>query len=212
MKTSKSILFSFALAALSVTTALAQPFPGATWTLDENGHATLTYQSSILSSVTGVLQVEPLSGITGLYYNLGTPSQQGDLLILEPTTFETNDMLRFDGHGGVFFFSDLEPNDPNPDLADVPQIPLVIQGNSAVIIEVGPEGNNGALWAPPPGFAGDDTSGLFPGIQYNIISDIPEPNSLGLLLIGAAVWRMKSRVKRPISRIKKLPSHLNVLM
>jgi hypothetical protein len=198
MKTSSRILLAFAVAALSASTVFSQPFPGATWTLDENGHATLTYQSSTLSSVTGILQVEPLSGITGLYYNLGVPSQQGDLLMLEPTAFETNDMLRFDGHGGVYFFSDLEPNESNPDLADVPQIPLVIQGNSAVIMEVGPEGNNGALWTPPPGFAGDDTSGLYPGIQYNIISDIPEPASVSLLLAGAAVWRIKikSRLKR----------------
>jgi hypothetical protein len=195
MKTSKRFLLPFALASLCANTALSQPFPGATWTLDENGRATLTYQSSTLATVTGVLQLEPLSGITGLYYNLGVPSQQGDLLMLEPTTFETNDMLRFDGRGGVYFFSDLEPNDPNPDLADVPQIPLVIQGDSAVIIEAGPEGNNGALWVPSPGFAGADTSGLFPGIQYNIISDIPEPGALGLLLVGATVWTIKSRPK-----------------
>ena len=40
MKNSKKILFTFVLGtALAASTAFSQPFPGATWTLDENGRA-----------------------------------------------------------------------------------------------------------------------------------------------------------------------------
>src|SRR5580765_6270290 len=127
MKHSHKLFSAFVLACrLVASTALSQPFPGATWTLTETGTATLTYQGNTMATVPGVLQLEPLSGIVGLYYNLNIPNQAGDVLLLEPVTFETNDVLRFDGRG-VYFFSDLEPNDPNPDLADVPQIPLVVQ-------------------------------------------------------------------------------------
>src|SRR6266581_1187066 len=96
--------FSFALAA---TTTFSQPYPGETWTLYENGTAFLT-GPSLTGFANGSLQVDPVSGITGLYFNLGAPFQQGDVLMLEPLTFETNDVLRFDGRGGVFFFSDME--------------------------------------------------------------------------------------------------------
>ena len=200
MKHSHKLFSAFVLACgLVASTALSQPFPGATWTLTETGTATLTYQGNTMATVPGVLQLEPLSGIVGLYYNLNIPNQAGDVLLLEPVTFETNDVLRFDGRG-VYFFSDLEPNDPNPDLADVPQIPLVVQGNSVTILEIGPEGNNGALWIPPSGFAGEDLSGAFPGIQYNIISDVPEPGSAAMAGLIALLSLFKWRRGRSLVR------------
>ncbi|HXR46877.1 MAG TPA: PEP-CTERM sorting domain-containing protein, partial [Candidatus Limnocylindrales bacterium] len=54
------------------------------------------------------------------------------------------------------------------------------------IPELGPEGNNGAIYTPPAGGPGS-----FPGalIQYNIISDspIPEPGTLALAASGGGL-------------------------
>ena len=192
-KTTTKVLLALAsILTLKATIAFAQPFPGATWTIDENGPALLGGPIAGYSS--GAYKLDPSSGTVGWYYPLagsGAPSAPGDVVLMEPQapTGTISDLLRFDGQGGVFFFSDLEPGDPNPDKADVPVIPQPI--NPVIINEVGPEGNNGALYAPLPGQPGYDVSGIFPGIQYNIISDVPEPASGALVLAGTALWLLK---------------------
>ena len=95
----------------------------------------------------------------------------------------------FDG-AGVYFFSELEPNETNPDSADVAVLLQPI--NPVILIEVGPEGNNGVLYIPDLGQPGYDTSGVLPGIGYNIVSDVPEPASAILVLAGAGLWVLNS--------------------
>jgi len=184
---------------LLVTTVLAQPletFPNETWTIDENGPAVLS-GGALAGYSNGHYQVDPISGITGWYYGLGGTNINvaGDVVLLEPQApaGTISDLLRFDGDG-VYFFSDLEPNETNPDKADVPVIPQAI--NPVVLYEVGPEGDNGALYIPGPGQPGYDLSGILPGIGYNIISDVPEPASATLLLAGAGLWLLKSSRRR----------------
>src|SRR5439155_22168249 len=119
----------------------------------------------------------------------------GDIAMIEAPTDAISDLLRF-AQGKLYFFSDHEPNDPNPDPADVGIPPL---GAAFVLnlLEVGPnggpgpEGNNGALYLPLPGQPGFDSSGTWPGVMYNFISDVPEPGSLALLLSGAGIWGLR---------------------
>jgi hypothetical protein len=191
-KTSTMFLIVLLTSIVTVTTALGQP--ASIWRVDENGPALLS--GTVAGFANGSYKVDPISGLTGWYYPLG-PSTPGDLLLIEPLVGNTNtisDLLRFDGQG-VFFFSDLEPGEVNPDKADVPQIPNPV-GAIFVRSEVGPEGNNGAIWTPGPGQPGFDQSGLLPGLSYNIISDaVPEPNSVALFLAAAALLGLR-RVQR----------------
>jgi hypothetical protein len=68
------------------------------------------------------------------------------------------------------------------------------------ILEIGPEGNNGALYIPSPTQPGGDAAGfLFPdGLAYNIISDVPEPASLSLAALGGAAWLFFRRQRRGV--------------
>ena len=187
MKKTGTMLFVLIFTSLvTVTTAPGQA-AGSTWRVDENGPALLSGQ--IAGFANGSYKLDPLSGLMGWYYPLG-PSTSDDLILIEPLVGNTNtvsDLLRFDGQG-VFFFSDLEPGELNPDKADVLQIPPPVNP-FFVRNEVGIEGNNGALWVPGPGQPGFDASGVLPGLQYNIISDaVPEPNSVVLFLTAAGIW------------------------
>jgi len=172
------VLLGLALTStIAVTTARGQA-NGPLWTLDENGPALLN-GGPIVGYANGSYKLDPASGITGWYYPLG-PSVPGDLLLFENTnTF--SDLLRFDGNG-VFFFSDREATDLNPDKADVFVMPQPFGSNIVSLLEIGPEGNNGALYFPSPGGPGFDASGALPGLGYNIISDVPEPGSAAFLL------------------------------
>jgi hypothetical protein len=192
--TTKALLLGISLATV-LTTALAQPYPGATWTIDENGPALFDSHSGVVGYSNGVLQKDPISGVTTLYYQLAgpnVPSLPGDVVLLEPpSTFQASDLLRFDGRGGVYFFSDVEAGEANTDLADV-GIPPLAGTNALYFAETGPEGNNGYLYIPAAGQPGYDTSGVLPGVQYNIISDaVPEPGSAVLLLSGGALWGLR---------------------
>lgn len=180
--------------AIVVTTALGQT---ETWTVDENGPAIL-FGNPIVGFAQGTNKVDPASGIFGWYYPLG-PSVPGDVLLLEPQVSTNSDLLRFDGNG-VFFFSDLELGDPNPDKADVPIMPNPI--NPVILNEVGSEGgSNGVVYAPGPGMPGFDLSGELPGLQYNIISDVPEPGTMALVGLGAMGLLVISRRKKQRAQV-----------
>ena len=187
-KASTMLLVLLFTCIVTVTTALGQV--ASTWRVDENGPALLS--GPIAGFANGSYKVDPISGLTGWYYPLG-PSTPGDLLLIEPLVGNTNtvsDLLRFDGNG-VFFFSNLEPGELNPDKADVPQIPNPV-GAIFVRSEIGPEGNNGALWTPGPGQPGFDLSGSLPGLSYNIISDaVPEPNCVALYFAAAGLLALR---------------------
>ena len=183
MKQLTKVLAVFATAStIAVTAALGQPLI----TLDEFGKGFFNgapLQSSI--------QTEPLSNIPTLAYNLPFPGVPGDVLLNEPSGV-LSDILRFDGNGHVFFFSEREPNDIPPfDPADVGQFPPPVAGLQAVnLLENGPEGSNGAFYNPTGGLPGDNTVGA----NYHFISDVPEPGA-GLLISvgGGLLWLLRSR-------------------
>lgn len=192
--------------AVAVTSALGQD--NWTWTLDENGNASLTDpfgSPPILFPGLGVLAPEPISGMTTLFYPLGAilgiPTTPGDVLLREPgaPTNTFSDLLRFNQNGDVWFFSDRETNEITADLADVFVMPQPLPG-AVSILEIGPEGNNGALYIPSPTQPGGDAAGfLFPdGLAYNIISDVPEPASLSLAALGGAAWLFFRRQRRGV--------------
>ena len=112
----------------------------------------------------------------------------GDVLLTEPPPPEgpggDSDILRFHDAGfgfGDFFTLYSDDEDQNLDIADVPR-PTAL-APTVVIDEMGPEGNNGAIYT-----AGKST--------YIITSDVPEPASvilivLGLLAIATFRWKMR---------------------
>ena len=82
-------------------------------------------------------------------------------------------------------YSEMEPGEMNPDLADQFPFPTSAQPNTVGFLEDGVEGNNGFVWAPPPGSGAPGDTGS--PVQYNLISDVPEPGSITLLLAGAGL-------------------------
>jgi hypothetical protein len=194
---SGKLLAMLGISMLVGASALAQPYTNETWTVDENGPA-LLQGPSLVGYSNGTNKLDLVSGLVGWYYFLGVPSMAGDVLLLEPGTGGTNysDLLRFDGTGGVYFFSDLEPGELNPDHADVPVMPTPAGSNMVFLAEIGPEGNNGAFYRPLPGQPGYDTSGLLPGLAYNIVSDVvPEPHVAILAMTGGGLL-LATRARR----------------
>ena len=115
----------------------------------------------------------------------------GDLIILEPGG-GISDIIRFNpsqigaggGAGTLVFYSDNV--DGIEDLADT-GFPGSLYANNFTVFEVGPEnGTNGFLYTPVAGQPGFVTGAGGP-VTYDIISDTPEPASLGLMLAGAGV-------------------------
>ncbi|SRR5258706_9927105 len=198
MKKLNNVLLTFSLlSAMAATTALAQPYPGGTWTFDEFGSG-LFGNGTIVGYANGTTRVDPVSGMATLYYFWNVPTAPGDVLVHElgAPTNQFSDVLRFDGQGGMYFFSESEAGTINPDPADVPVLPFG-QPGAVALFESGPEGNNGVFYTPTPGQPGFDTSGIFPGVSYHFISDIvPEPGSGALLLIGAGIVGFRMRCGR----------------
>jgi hypothetical protein len=159
-------------------------------TLDENGHGTAN--GNPLPFTVGP---DPTGGITTspvLIYTLPFDVQPGEVTLLESgqPNAPISDVIRFfeplpgANFSDLIFYSDIEAGERR-DLADV-GLPA---SGSNFIPEVGPEGNNGAVWNaafPSPGtpLLGGPVSGT---ADYTIISDVPEPGSAALLLAGAAI-------------------------
>jgi len=190
--------------AVAATSALGQS--NNVWVIgfDENGNASITdpFGGIELSPGLGVLAPEPISGITTLLYpSIGLGTVPGDVLLREPgaPTNTFSDLIRFDQNGNVWFFSDRETNDLSADLADVFVMPQPLPG-AVSILEVGPEGNNGAFYTPLPGQPGYDTFGTFlpDGLAYHFISDVPEPASLSLAALGGAAWLFRRQRRRGV--------------
>ena len=189
MKPSTKTLFALGCA-YAITTASS--FAQLVYTFDEFGNSSGPSSAPPISP--GILQPDPSGGLTVpvLVYTVPLPLVTGDVVLTEPgqpAGGPNSDVVRFWNPTGInltqiIFYSDFSPNDPPDSPADTG---LPSQLISPVFIpELGPEGNNGAVYTPPAGGPGS-----FPGalIQYNIISDspIPEPGTLALAVLGGGL-------------------------
>jgi hypothetical protein len=202
MKRLTKTLFAFGFTYAITATSLF----GQIYTFDEFGNSSGPTTAPPISP--GVLQPDP-SGALGLpvpvlVYNLALPVVSGDVVLVEPGNASTgqqySDVIRFWNPTGInltqiIFYSDnatTEPGDVPPDsgLADTGLPPQLI--NPVFIPEVGPEGNNGAIYTPAPGAPGSIAGAV---ITYNIISDspVPEPNTLALAVLGAGLFAITLR-------------------
>jgi hypothetical protein len=91
------------------------------------------------------------------------------------------DVIRFNGNGTLVFYSD--NTDGLDNLADTPSPPSVRLPNQFTVPEVGPEGNNGALYTPTPNQPGFDPSN--PTYFFQSDTPVPEPSSMALAALGA---------------------------
>jgi hypothetical protein len=193
--TNKLLIVAGLLYATTTLTSLAQVI-----TFDENGHG--SFGATALPFAVGP---DPTGGVfpgNVLIYSLPFVVTPGDIGLIEntnTTSLNLSDVVRFVTPSGannseMIFYSDFEATDPTRDLADsgLPQSP-----NALLITETGPEGNNGAVWNPAPGQPGSASTGVT--IQYNIISDVPEPGTLTLAACGgglllAALRRRQNKI------------------
>ena len=165
------------------------------YTFDEYGNSSGPSSGPPISP--GVLQPDP-SGALGLpvpvlVYTVPLPLVSGDVVLTEPGNPSTenvySDVVRFWNPTGVnltqiIFYSDFSAADPPDAPADTGLPQQLI--NPIIIPEVGPEGNNGAIYTPPAGGPGSLPGAL---ITYNIISDgvVPEPGTMALAGLGGGL-------------------------
>jgi len=200
----KSFLPPILALAASAGTLLAQPY-----TIDENGNG-FTYVAFFPPlRLSASLAPDPTGGITNanvLMYNLGYLVTPGDVGLVEPGQSSLSDLIRFYTAPGAnssiaIFYSDIDTDDPTPDLADV-GIPY--SPNTILINEVSlGGGTNGAVWDPgsldvpgPGSFAGAALPVYAGPFIYTIISDVPEPGTTALLLGGAGIGFGLQRCRR----------------
>ena len=145
----------------------------------------------------GQLLPDPTGGYTNgpvLVFNLPFLGVQGDVLMHEGSFSNAFlDVIRFTGQGQLIFYSDNTDGIDAP--ADTLAPPNPLFPNQVHILEVGPEGNNGAFYTPTPGQPGFDPS-LF---QYHFISDVPEPGALTLLLAGTGLLHGVRRKRQKLA-------------
>jgi len=185
MKTLKNFLrFVVCIGLLAASTTVFGQFQIVN--LDENGNGYITQSLPFAYGVA----VEPISGVRTLWYQLPYAGVAGDVLLQESVGGPLSDLLRFDGNGHVWFFSDSENGTDFDALADVLQIPQPVGNIAGPFLEQGPEGNNGYLYLPNSGQPGSQPA---VPVAYNIISDVPEPGSALLALLGGSFLVLKSR-------------------
>jgi len=146
-------------------------------TLDENGLGYITPSLPFQYNVAP----EPVSGLTTLVYTLPFAGVAGDVLVDESSGSQLSDVLRFDGLGHLYVFSD--NGDGVDSLADLSGLPPVILPNPAgPLVESGVEGGfQDVYYIPTANQPGYKAAGP---VAYHFISDVPEPGSLAMILLG----------------------------
>jgi hypothetical protein len=187
--TKAAIVFGFTLAVASSTS-----FAQFALTINEFGGS--------LNGIPFTIGPDPSGGVTTspvLIYSLPFAVTPGDVILTEPgqPNGPNSDIVRFWNPTGInqseiIFYSDFSAADPADAPADV-GLPTQLQPIVVTIPEVGPEGNNGAIYLATPGLPGSTS---FLPIQYNIISDVPEPGTGALLLSGVGLLFGIKRFRR----------------
>ena len=187
--TTKTLLAAACACAMVHTSSFAQLY-----TFDEYGNSSGPASAPPISP--GIMQADPSGGLTApvMVFTVALPLITGDVVLLEPgnpaTGGQYSDVVRFWNPTGInmtqiIFYSDFSAADP----ADAPADTGLPQNliNPVFINEIGPEGNNGALYTPPPGGPGSIAGAV--GLQYNIISDgvVPEPGIVALISCGGSL-------------------------
>jgi hypothetical protein len=175
------IAVALGIMAIPTTSAVAQALPLVFF--DENGTGGGTFGPLPTGIAPDPLSTGP-PAVT-LFYAVPYPLVTGDLQLTEPGT-GISDLVRFENQGNsglIYFYSD--NLDGGTDAADV-GLPTLLNAFPTVIAETGPETNNGALYIPSPGGPGFPLAGP-PNVQYNIISDVPEPGSVWLVGLGSSL-------------------------
>lgn len=178
MKTFKT-LFGMAAGFGILTVSSTSVFGlGAILTMDEAGNAYFTTGQPFPYTI----GTDPNSGIATLEYTLPFAGVAGDVLIQDPTG-QISDVLRFDGNSGVYFFSLVEAGQNQ--LADV-GLPTVFLTPNVMVSELGTEGVfTYATYIPTAGQPGYKAAA--PGMEYYIISDVPEPSTMLLGVLGGGL-------------------------
>jgi hypothetical protein len=196
------------LAAIAATSGASALVNGAIQiSVDENGNGTINGFNGI-SPLASALQNDPgPGGLTNvLTYDLFNPPGlvAGDVFLQDGVGGPIFDVIRFNpsevgpgrGTGSLVFYSD--NTDGFDSRADTAGPPTANYTNTITILEVGTEGNNGAIYTPlagQPGFV----AGAAAPVQYDFVSDgtlVPEPGTWGLMLLGLGGLGVALRSRR----------------
>jgi hypothetical protein len=180
---------SFLVALLLSMTALAHADSfSISITVDEQGNGTVTNTDGFNSTLSSSLKADPGPGglSSVLTYDLLNPPGlvSGDVLLLEPGSLIFLDVVRFNAsNGSLVFYSDNIGGFDS--LGDTFGPPSSFYTNRITINEIGPEGNNFAIYTPTAGQPGFVAGAAGP-VTYTLISDgaVPEPSTLALLGTG----------------------------
>ena len=123
----------------------------------------------------------------------GNPARQPEI----PTLFDSG-IRPVVGPSQIIFYSDFSATDPADSPADT-GMPPRFNAPVFTIPELGPEGNNGAVYTPTPNQPGFILSTALPPATYNIISDVPEPGALALAILGGGMLLLTLK-RRPAAK------------
>jgi hypothetical protein len=199
--TKKPLLALVVVAAMGGLASVASAANLYTFTFDELGNNSFTYQANPPISLPWGVAPDPFNpGVSTLYYDLsafGARVVAGDIWLWETTPSTFSDLLRFEPNPNVnssYLFVYSDNSDGATSLADVGPPPN-FQSNLGSTGESGPEnGLNGLFgWTP---LASDGGYLSIGSVTYNFISDVPEPSTLSLIGVSLAGWALVAYRRR----------------
>jgi len=166
--------------------------PASTITIDENGHGNID-GTALPFTANGTNPNVPRQTPVAMY-TLPFAGVAGQVLLVEPQTGIPGDVLQFTGNSTVIFYSKTDDNSLAEHFSP-PIFPSPVS-NSVSLTETVSGNTDGATYTPTAGQPGFDASGP----TYHFISDvtsvIPEPASVGMLLLGGAAFLAARKLRR----------------